>query len=485
MSFLDQLAFGPGGDRKAWARGLLIALAVLALAGGLLYYTVSGDYAFLRASILTGGPTGAYHALGERLAARALKKNGHLKVVATAGSIENIARLVSESGRCVPAFAFVQDGLPTPADAGLVTLGRLPQPETLFLMARRGRAINTFNDLKGDSVGIGPEGSGTTYLMQQLLENSDLADLDLKPSNHELEAQAGLVHDGQLDLAAFVVNENAEIVRALANKYDLEIVAPADIEGLVARDKWLHLGRIPAGYYDIAKPIPATDKLVAQVDTLVMTNACVHRAERVAFLMLLSEEFPNFVRMNPPPSAKSQDSAPLADEAREFFASGEPELADKYFPWLVNLMSPAYWIYLAMAATILLNAVGAYSRFRLWRIDANRGILEARLRALAHPGLAEQQIRAPACSRPHARADQGAAARGGDPDARGSKGGGRADEGLRRAPSPLRGPAQIARHADGAGDVLPVSGMADRRIESGARRPASAAQAMTARHKII
>jgi TRAP-type uncharacterized transport system substrate-binding protein len=396
MSFLDQLAFGPGGDRKAWARGLLAGLALLALAGGLLYYTVSGDYAFLRASIFTGSPTGAYHALGERLAARALKKNGHLKVVATAGSVENIARLAGENGRCVPAFAFVQDGVPVPADAGLQTLGRLPQPESLFLMARRGRAIVTFNDLKGDSVGIGPEGSGTAYLMQQLLQNSDLSGLDLKPSNHDLEAQARLVRDGELDLAAFVMNENAEMVRTFVNKYDLEIVAPSDIEGLVARDKSLRLGRIPAGFYDVAKPIPAADKLVAQVDTLVMTNACVHRAERVAFLMLLSEEFPNFVRVNPPPSAKSQDTAPLADEAREFFASGQPEIADKYFPWLVNLMSPAYWIYLAMAATILLNAVGAYSRFRLWRIDANRGILEARLKALAHPGLAEQPIKAPA-----------------------------------------------------------------------------------------
>ena len=65
---------------------------------GLLYYTVSGDYAFLRASILTGSPTGAYHALGDRLAARALKKNGHLKVVSTAGSVENIARLAGENG---------------------------------------------------------------------------------------------------------------------------------------------------------------------------------------------------------------------------------------------------------------------------------------------------------------------------------------------------------------------------------------------------
>jgi TRAP-type uncharacterized transport system substrate-binding protein len=398
MSLLDDLAFGPSGGRKAWVRGLLIALAALAAVAALLYYTVSGDYAFLRASVLTGSSTGAYHALGDRLAARALKKNGHLKVVSTAGSVENIARLASENGRCVPAFAFVQDGVPTPADAGLTTLGRLPQPESLFLFARRGRAINTFDDLKGASVGIGPEGSGTGYLMQQLLENSDLSGLGLKPSTHDLEAQAGLVSDGQLDLAASVMNENAELVRTLMNKYDLEIVAPADIEGLVARDKWLHLGRIPAGYYDIAKPIPATDKLVAQVDTLVMTNACVHRAERVAFLMLLSEEFPNFVRVNPPPSAKSQDSAPLADEAREFFASGEPEIADKYFPWLVNLMSPAYWIYLAMGATVLLNAMGVYSRFRLWRIDANRGLLEARLKALAYPGLNEEQIKARAHS---------------------------------------------------------------------------------------
>ena len=161
-------------------RGLLIALAVLAAAAALLYYTVSGDYAFLRASVLTGAPTGAYHALGDRLAARALKKNGRLKVVATAGSVENIARLAGENGRCVPAFAFVQDGVPAPANAGLQTLGRLPQPESLFLFARRGRAINTFDDLKGASVGIGPEGSGTGYLMQQLLENSDLSGLGLK-----------------------------------------------------------------------------------------------------------------------------------------------------------------------------------------------------------------------------------------------------------------------------------------------------------------
>ena len=42
------------------------------------------------------------------------------------------------------------------------------------------------------------------------------------------------------DLAAFVMNENAPLIRTLVNKYDLGIVAPADIEGDVAQ------GRHPA-----------------------------------------------------------------------------------------------------------------------------------------------------------------------------------------------------------------------------------------------
>ena len=118
--------------------------------------------------------------------------------------------------------------------------------------------------------------------MQHLLENSDLGDLDLKLSNHDLAEQAELVHTNQLDLAAFVMDENAEMIRKLVTADDLDIVAPPAIDGLTARDRWLRLGKIPAGYYDVTRQIPATDKDVAQVDTLIMTNACVGRAERVA-----------------------------------------------------------------------------------------------------------------------------------------------------------------------------------------------------------
>lgn len=136
--------------------------------------------------------------------------------------------------------------------------------------------------------------------------------LDVRLLPQELELQAELVGKGQLDLAAFVINEDAEFLRGIIRRHGLDVVSPRDIEGLVARHPWLSLGRIPAGRYDLVRPTPAVDKLVARVDTLVLANACARRAERIAFLMLLSAELPSFVRSNPPRFIKAATALPLA-----------------------------------------------------------------------------------------------------------------------------------------------------------------------------
>jgi biopolymer transport protein ExbB/TolQ len=57
-------------------------------------------------------------------------------------------------------------------------------------------------------------------------------------------------------------------------------------------------------------------------------------------------------------------------------------------------MSPAYWVYLVMAVTILFNVLKAFSRFRLWRIDAAREKLETALKELVDPRLTHPQMRA-------------------------------------------------------------------------------------------
>jgi hypothetical protein len=101
---------------------------------------------------------------------------------------------------------------------------------------------------------------------------------------------------------------------------------------------------------------------------------------------------------------------PLAREAHQFFLTGEPEIADRYFPWLVNLMSPAYWVYLVMAVTILFNVLKAFSRFRLWRIDAAREKLETALKQLVDPVLTHAQMRAVPAERLMAVAERRATA---------------------------------------------------------------------------
>src|SRR5208282_1746907 len=292
MRALNRIFNRPGIWRgKALLRFLLMLAAAAAVAAFAASFGVSRDYAHLRASLLSGVPGGAYHTLATRLATRAKQGHGSLIVVPTAGSVENVARLTEGGRRGEAAFALVQDGIPVPADADLELLGRLPEPESLLLLGRQDRKFLTFADLRGKSIGIGPEGSGTAYLLRQLFEDPDLRGLGVQLSYH--------------DLAEFVMEPEAELLRSVIQKYDLDIVAFTDLEGLLARHPWLALGHIPAGFYDLARPTPTMDKPVARVATLSVVNSRVHRADRVAMLMLLTAELPGFLQSNPPKYIKS------------------------------------------------------------------------------------------------------------------------------------------------------------------------------------
>jgi TRAP-type uncharacterized transport system substrate-binding protein len=369
--------------RKIIKRGLILLAASAIIAAIASSFGMVRDFGYFRASLLTGTPGGAYYELGTRLAERVKADGGRLEVVATAGSIENIDRLVANRSRCAEKFAFIQDGAPAPSTSGLELLGRLPQPESLLLLEKRGRSVAGVAGLRGASIGIGPDGSGAAYLMRELLDAPDLAGLDIHLSNHELEEQARLVGEGSLDFAAFVMRQDAQFLRSVIRKYDLDIASFQDIQGLVARYPWLSLGRAPAGRYDLVTRTPSTDAIIPQVNTLVVTSPCARRAARIEFLAALSAELPEFVRSNPPSSTSAATALPLAVEARQFFLTGQPEFADRYFPWLVNIMSPAYWVYLVMAVTILFNGLKGWSNFRLWRIDATREQLESEVNQLA------------------------------------------------------------------------------------------------------
>ena len=259
-------AYSPNPDpRTKWhakwhGKGLARAtflLAVAALVAGVAAaFGIARDYGYLRASILSGSPGGYYHALAVRLAERAKRGNGVLTVISTQGSIENVDRLRRSEGRCAEMFGIIQDGTPVPAAANLNLLGRLPDPESLLLLARPGNAFHKFADLRGASIGIGPKESGTAYLMRQLFDDADLRKLEVHLSYHDLSEQAELVAQGKLDLAAFVMEEDAELLHTIMHQQDLDIVAPDDLKGLIARYRGSASVRSPPGVTIWFVPFP-------------------------------------------------------------------------------------------------------------------------------------------------------------------------------------------------------------------------------------
>jgi hypothetical protein len=73
--------------------------------------------------------------------------------------------------------------------------------------------IRRLADLQGSKIGIGPERSGTAFLAKRLLGTADLGSLEIVSSHHPLRQQIELTAGGELDLALFVIDENADLIR--------------------------------------------------------------------------------------------------------------------------------------------------------------------------------------------------------------------------------------------------------------------------------
>ena len=79
--------------------------------------------------------------------------------------------------------------------------------------------------------------------------------------------------------------------------------------------------------------------------------------------------------------------------AREFIDNDGPGFADRYVPWLVDIMPLGNWIYVAMALSVLLNLLTGWHRFRLWRVDANRDKAHEIVREVLGEQLTPAEIR--------------------------------------------------------------------------------------------
>jgi hypothetical protein len=373
------------GGRRGLLRKLALVLGVLFFVGfAVSRLDLARSYGSLKhTGFASGSAAGNYHRIVSDLAKIAAQGNGSLRNVETAGSNENVAKLVaSAAGSCDIAFALAQDGSDW-GDTGMnriELLGRLPRSESVFFLGRDADAMTELSQLAGKKIGVGPEGSGAERLAKQLLDLTELRPLGVQLVQGPLAGQLEAAKKGELDLVLLVIDEDAPLITTAVREQGLQIAGFTHIDVIARRLPHVRTGRIGAGQYEAVKLLPAQDKRVLRVETVVLGNHCASRSATIDMLSVLTRQFPDFIRHNreTPNTTGLEPSA----TSRGFFERGGPELADEYVPWLVDVMPPANWAYVVMGVSLLFNAMTAGHRFRLWRIDDARVKLESELSPL-------------------------------------------------------------------------------------------------------
>jgi TRAP-type uncharacterized transport system substrate-binding protein len=366
-------------------RKLALVVGVLGFVGFIVSrLDFSRSYSSLRHTGVASGTTdGNYHRIVDELAKLAALGNGSLRNVESAGSSDNVTRLASSAtGSCDVSFALAQDG----SDWGdtsknrIELLGRLPRSESVFFLGRTADAMNELSQLAGKKIGVGLAGSGAERLAKQLFDLPELRGLGVQLVNGALATQLEAARKGELDLTLVVIDEDAPLVTTAIREQGLQIAGFSHIDVVARRLPHFRTGRIGAGQYEAVKVLPAQDKRVLRVETIVLGNHCASRSATIDMLNVLTRRFPDFIRHNK--ETPNTTGLEPSVTARGFFDRGGPELADEYVPWLVDVMPPANWAYVVMGVSLLFNAMGAGHRFRLWRIDDARVKLESELSPL-------------------------------------------------------------------------------------------------------
>jgi hypothetical protein len=369
-------------------KSLLLLAAVALLAVLLAWLDPRPTLRHVDLRMLSGSSTGNYHATVDRLGAEVARQRGRVRNLPSAGSVENVQRLLAARSSCDAQFALVQDGS-IPADvAGLELLGRLPQPESLIILGRDLERVRVPLDLSGMRIGIGPVGSGTEQLMRRLL--GQLNELQLVASTPTIDQQLDMLVRGELDLGAMVIDEGAALVRDAVVARKLQMLDLPDAPALARRLPFARPGTIQAGQIDYVHRLPPRDLSVLQVDTLIVGNGCAKNSATLGLLSAVSAVFPAFIQHNK--GRPNLTGLPLSPVAANFLRDEGPDALGTYAPWAVDILPLPTWIQLGVALSLLFSGMAFGHRFNLWRIDAQRVRIEREIPALFHPGVTLGQI---------------------------------------------------------------------------------------------
>jgi TRAP-type uncharacterized transport system substrate-binding protein len=360
-------------DLKIMLLANLWIVPVLAALIGAVFYFVAPPPP-MSARMATGAEGGNYRVFAEKLKQELAKQGFALSLVPSAGSRDNLERLLAEDSRV--EIALVQSGLERQLSAAdrarLESLGAVYQ-EPLWLFHRKDIRLERIADLLPLRLALGSVGSGTRAASAAILDANAIEPQHYPASWQDLgdNQAAAALNAGELDAAFFVgPAENARIQQLAANP-ELRLANFRRAAAYEARLPFFKRVTIDEGLLNLAlNSPPQTTVTLSPVATLVI-NRGFHPGLAPLFLEASREVMKNGTLLDQAgafPSAEPRTFA-LSGDAEHYYKNGPP-LLQRYLPFRIASLADRYIILLIPLLVVLIPLLKAVGPLYRWRIRA-------------------------------------------------------------------------------------------------------------------
>lgn len=334
-----------------------------------------------RIAITTGSQTGAYYAFANRYRAELAKSGIALDVLASKGSVENLARLGDETKRV--DLALMQGGIADEHSApNVMSYGRIFL-EPVWIFHTLAPSSDRLSAFKGRRIAIGPEGSGTRKLAADLLHATGVDETNATLLALGSDAAAEALDKGEVDAAFFTLAPGSTLLSRLMLDSRINLMSLAQAEAYTRRFPYLSRVVLPAGAIDLAGNLPPSDVSLVAAQAALVARKDLHPAlawPLVDALKATHAAGGMFQRVGQFPQGYDPEY-PMSEDAERMYTSGMP-FFQRFLPfWLASLIERMV-IMAVPIATVLLPLFKLGPMIYDWRIRSRLYYWYAQLKGL-------------------------------------------------------------------------------------------------------
>ncbi len=314
----------------------------------------------------SGGTGGAYTMFAAAYKPILARYGIELVELPSQGAVENLRRLMDPREQV--DVGFVQGGLGLGIDApGLVSLGSVYY-EPLWVF-HRGKEIDDLNQLRGQRIAVGGEGSGTRKLALDLLAAHQMTEgaTRLEPLGGFAAVEA--LAAGRVDAIFLVGPVNSGAVWQALFTPGLKLMSMSRADAYVRRHPYLAKLTLPRGTVDLVRNIPPAETVLVAPKATLVAREDFHPALIDLLLQAATEvhgppgifhragEFPN----------PHQVDFPLSREAARYHNSGTRFL-QRYLPFWAATLVDRLIVMLIPVIALLIPAMKVLPALYGWRV---------------------------------------------------------------------------------------------------------------------